>query len=146
MSANVQGDPGTGPLGNLSQTYFRGFDALRKGYEPALLGVGRWNLEVFGLAMRRSRAWMEVPVQLSQCRTPLDVFNTQMRFWQSAAHDYVEGSHKLAMALGAFAVMPGFNGAWRGEAAAATRDYISVPEHVERDAGSSRKSSARRAA
>jgi hypothetical protein len=146
MSANVQGDPGTGALSNLSQIYFRGFDALAKGCEPALLGIGRWNLEVLGLTMRRSRAWMDIPLQLGQCRTPIDVFNAQMKFWQSATQDYAESSRKLTTALGAFAVMPDFNGAWRGEAAAPARDYISVPERVERDAAATRKPGDRRAA
>lgn len=146
MSTGEHRDPRSGPAGGLSQAQFGGFDALAKGYEPALRGVSRWNLEVFGLATRRTQAWMEIPVRLSQCRTTLDVFNAQLQFWQSAAHDYAEGSRKLAMAFGAFAVVPGFNGAWRGEAAAPTRDYISVPEHAEPAASPARKSSDRRAA
>src|SRR5258706_8834684 len=75
MSGNDRFDPKAGPLGNLSQACFGGLDMMVKGYEPALKGVGRWNLELVGLMTRRSQAWLEVPVRLGACKTPVDVFN-----------------------------------------------------------------------
>ena len=52
MSGNERLDSKAGPLGNLSQAYFGGIDTMVKGCEPALKGVGRWNLELFGLMTR----------------------------------------------------------------------------------------------
>ena len=56
MSGSERSDPKAGPFVNLSQTYCNGLDVLAKGYEPALKGVGRWNLEVMGFMTRRTRA------------------------------------------------------------------------------------------
>src|SRR2546421_7591385 len=110
MSGSERLHSKAGPLGNLSQTYFGSLDMMAKGFEPALKGVGRWNLELIGLLTRRSQAWLEMPARLGQCRTPVDVFNEQMRFWQTAAADYADGSHRLSAAWGACAVMPKLNG------------------------------------
>ena len=55
MSASERSDPKAGPFVNLSQTYCNGLDVLAKGYEPALKGVGRWNLEVMGFMTRRAQ-------------------------------------------------------------------------------------------
>ena len=124
MSGNERLDSKAGPLGNLSQNYFGGLDAMVKGCEPALKGVGRWNLELIGLATRRSQAWLEIPARLGQCKTPVDVFNEQMRFWQAAVADYADGSGRLAAAWGACAVLPKLNGAQ-------PRDYIAFTEPQE---------------
>jgi hypothetical protein len=124
MSGSERFDSKAGPLGGLSQAYFGGLDAMVKGYEPALKGVGRWNLELIGLMTRRSQAWLGLPARLSQCKSPLDVCNEQMRFWQTAASDFSQASHRLAAAFGACAVLPHLNGAPQ-------RDYISFPEAKE---------------
>ena len=72
MSGNERLDFKAGPLGNLSQAYFGGLDMMVKGYEPALKGVGRWNLELFGLMARALQAWLEIPSRLSRCKTPVE--------------------------------------------------------------------------
>ena len=131
MGGNERIDTKAGPLGNLSQAYFGSFDMMVKGCEPAVKGAGRWNLELTGLMTRRTQAWMEIPVRLGRCRTPIDVFNEQLRFWQAAAADYVEGQQQLAAALGACAVMPKLNGAQ-------PRDYIAFPESQESPAAPKR--------
>jgi hypothetical protein len=124
MSASERLDSKAGPLGNLSQSYFGGLDMMVKGYEPALKGVGRWNLEVLGFMARRAQAWLEVPSRLGQCKTPVDVFKEQGKFWQAAAADYADSSKRLTAAWSAFAVMPKLNGA-------PPRDYITFPEPQE---------------
>ena len=110
MTGTERLDSKAGPLGNLSQVYFGSFDVMAKGFEPALKGVARWNLELAGLIARRSQAWLEVPTRLMQCKTPVDLVNEQVRFWQSAAADYTEGSRRLSAAWGACAAMPKLNG------------------------------------
>jgi hypothetical protein len=137
MSGNERIDSKAGPLGNLSQAYFGSFDTMVKGCEPALKGVGRWNLELIGLMTRRSQAWLEMPARLGRCKTPVDVFSEQMRFWQTAAADYADGSRRLAAAWGACAVMPKLNGAQ-------PRDYITFAEP--KDTAAAPKRSDRKAA
>ena len=92
MSGSERLDFKAGPLGNLSQSYFGGLDMMVKGYEPALKGVSRWNLELFGLMARRAQAWLEISSRLSHCKTPVDVLNEQGKFWQTAAADYADSS------------------------------------------------------
>jgi hypothetical protein len=124
MSGSERLDPKAGPLGNLSQTYFGNLDMMVKGCEPALKGVGRWNLEVVSFMARRAQAWLEIPSRLSQCKTPADIFGENVRFWQAAASDYVEGSQRLTAAFSACAGMPKINGVQ-------PRDYITFPEPQE---------------
>lgn len=131
MSGNERLDSKAGPLGNLSQAYFGGIDKMVKGCEPALMGAGRWNLELVGLMSRRSQAWLEIPTRLARCKTPVDVYSEQVRFWQSAAADYADGWRRLAAAWGACAAMPGLNGAQ-------ARDYMTVAEPKDAAAGAKR--------
>ena len=146
MSGSERLDPKAGPLGNLSQAYFGTLDKVMKGYEPALKGAGRWNLELVGLMTKRSREWLELPTRLIACKSPVDVMNAQMRFWQTAASQYADASHRLAAAFGACGVMPYLNGAWGGQTVAHPRDYITFPEPKESAAEAAPKRSDRRAA
>src|SRR5262249_32048707 len=101
MSGNERLEAKSGPLGNLSQAYFGSPDTGVKGCEPALKGIGQFNLVWLGLLTRRSQAWLEIPLRLGRCKTPVDLINEQLRFWQAAASDYVETQHRLAAAVGA---------------------------------------------
>ena len=105
----------------LSQTYFNALEAGIKAYEPAFKSVGRVNLELLGFVTRRSQAWLSIPARASQCKSPLDAINELLRFWQTFASDHMEGSHRLAVALGACAIVPQLNGVTQ-------RDYITVRE------------------
>lgn len=127
MSGSERFDPKAAAFGNVSQAYFAGLDMMMQAYEPALRGAGRCNLELFGLMSRRAQAWLEIPARLGACRTPQDLVKEQMRFWQTAAHDYAEGAQRLTTALGACGV-PNFNGAWGGKTAAKPRDVITFSE------------------
>jgi hypothetical protein len=127
MSVSERSDPKAGPFVNLSQTYCNGLDVLAKGYEPALKGVGRLNLEVMGLMTRRARAWLEIPARASQCKTPQDLVREQLQFWQTAAADYSEGVQRLTIAFGALAPL-GFDRALGGKTAAPARDHMTFTE------------------
>src|SRR5262249_44683061 len=74
MSGTEGLDSKADALGHLSQAYFGGLDVMVKGYEPALKGIGRWTLELMGFMARRARAWLEVPGQLGQLRSPVELF------------------------------------------------------------------------
>jgi hypothetical protein len=128
MSGSERLDSKAGPLGNLSQAYFGSLDIMLKGYEPALKGISRYNLELFGLMARRAQAWVEVGSRLSRCKTPVEVLSEQNKFWQTAASDYVESSKRLAAAWTQCASAAKLNGG--GE----PRDYITFPEPQEASA------------
>jgi hypothetical protein len=121
MSGSGHLDPKAGPLGNLSQACAGNLDMMVKGYEPALKGIARWNLELLGFTARRAQAWLEIPSRLSQCKTPVDLMNEQARFWQAASADYVEGSKRMLSAWSAYAAGQQLNGVQ-------ARDYITFPE------------------
>ena len=124
MSGSERLDSKAEPLGNLSQAYFGGLDMMMKGYEPALKGVGRWNLELMAFMARRTRAWLELASQLSQCKTPVDVLKEQAKFWQAASADYVAAAKRLTAAWSACTTMPKLNGK-------EARDYITFQEPQE---------------
>ena len=125
MSGTERIDSKAEPLGNLSQAYFGGLDLMMKGCEPALKGVGRWNLELMGFMARRARAWLEIGSQLGQCKSPVEVFKAQTKFLQAASADYADTARRLTAAWGACTAMPQRDG---GKEA---RDYITFPEPQE---------------
>jgi hypothetical protein len=120
---------------SVSRSYLGSLDAVVKAYEPALKGVGRYNLEVLALISRRAQAWLGVPSRLVRCVSPVDVMREQMQFWQSAAADYAQAVKRLSAAVGGCAVLPEFKGL-------PTRDFITVEE----PAAASGKRSDRKAA
>jgi Phasin protein len=125
MSGSERLDSKADPLGHLSQAYFGGLDVMVKGYEPALKGVGRWNLELMGFMARRVRAWLEIPGELGQCKSPVEVFKAQTKFWQGASADYAEAARRLTAAWGACTAMP------KRDDGKEPRDYITFPEPQE---------------
>jgi hypothetical protein len=96
-------------------------DALLRGYGPALKGIGRFNLELLALISRRWQAWLGAPRHFGQCKSPWDVAQEQLRFWQVAVSDYAQSAQRLTTTFGAYAVPPEHQGA-------AQRDYITVQE------------------
>jgi hypothetical protein len=128
MRGSERPDPLCGPLENMSQAYFAGIDRMAKAYEPVVNGLSRYNLEITGLAARRARAWFEIPTNLSRCKTPQDLVGEQARFWQTAMLQYAESWQRLTAAVGTFAVVPSFNGAFGGKTVAQGRDFITFPD------------------
>jgi len=117
LGEHLESDSGSAP--DRSRTLFSGLDVAVKGYEPILKGIGRWNLELFALMTRRSRAWLGVPTRLGQCRSPQELAYEQLRFWQTAASDYTEAAQRMVAAFGA--AMPELS-------SIAQRDYITVEQ------------------
>ncbi|HEU0160643.1 MAG TPA: hypothetical protein VFR00_15075 [Hyphomicrobiaceae bacterium] len=125
MSGSERLDPKCGPFANLWLTYSSGLDALAKGYEPVVLGLGRCQAELMTLALRRTQAWLDRPVRLSGCRTPQDAISEHLSFWQTAGAQYAESSQRVLAAVlstsGAPLAAAGSTGADRE-----ARDYIAV--------------------
>jgi hypothetical protein len=129
MSENERPSPRLGPFENLALTYCGGLDALFKSYEPALRGIARVNSELLALGARRALAWLDIPVSLTRCNTPPDVFSLHVKFWQIAMEHYAQGSQRLGAALSACVVVPGMTAAQRGgNSALPVRDYMTFSE------------------
>ena len=159
MATQAGFDPNAfGPFGALFQTYFSALETFSQGRSPFSGGLpgfdsqamaaqataplkvaARCQLEVMGLANRRTQAYLQVPSRLAQCRTPQDFLNEQMAFWHTAMEQYGESSHRIADAWAH--LMPSSFGS------RAERDYISFnngsgKDHsaaAKRDAGSKQR-------
>jgi len=125
MSAVDRFGPMAGPFSNISEAYLGSLDVLARRFEPLALGAARFNLELFGLMTRRTRAWLEVPTRLGQCRTPQDLAGEQLRFWGTAVEDYTDCTRRLTVALGTLAA-PGFHSGVK--AAGPVRDHLAFPD------------------
>ncbi|MFA5948986.1 MAG: phasin family protein [Hyphomicrobium sp.] len=92
-----------GPFGAMFEPFFAGAEAPGKirqsvpGNEPplhranqAFKAAARCQLEMLGLANRRAQAYLEYPSRLARCRTPQDVLEQQIGFWQNTIEQYLE--------------------------------------------------------
>jgi hypothetical protein len=59
-------------------------------------------MEFVSLAGRRTKAYLDIPNELAQCRGPQDLFAAQAKFWQGMVRDYAEYSQRVVTALQAF--------------------------------------------
>jgi hypothetical protein len=113
--------------------------AFAKGVEPAFKAVARTNLELMTLASKRAQAMVSLPTRMAACRTPHDVFNEQVRFWQGAFAQYAESTRNIASAWSMFnpaaQIVASQMDAWqrqhgvgRQEAAKSAYELITFPE------------------
>lgn len=121
---------GLGPCQNLMQAYFGGLDNTAQGFEPVLKGMARMQLEMISFSSRRAQAYLEIPSRLAAVRTPQDLLNEQMRFWQTAFQQYSEGSRRVMTAMSSMAQTQAF-GLADNKTKPRARDYLTVPEAKE---------------
>ena len=140
MTAPERFEAKNGPFTNFFGMYCGNADATAKGLEPYFNGWLRANLEIFSLMSRRAQAYVAIPQRIASCRSPQDVYNEQVRFWQSAMADYSEGSKRIMSAMAACSLVPG-QGAT--DSASSPRDYITFPEP---EAAPQKKAPSRKAA
>lgn len=76
-------------------------EPITRSVAPMVKGASCANLELMSLVGRRTRAYLDVPNTLTQCRSPQDLFAAQTRFWQTAFEDYALCSRRIVLALGA---------------------------------------------
>jgi hypothetical protein len=84
--------------------------------------VSRMQVETVALMTRRTLAVMELPHALSRCETPQDVVAEQVRYWQIAQRQYMQGLEKVA------AVVPGSIA--QAAAQRRPRDYMVVADNT----------------
>ena len=122
MSQSKQPSGFPGP--NMMTGYWGMFNAYVGSMEPLARNAARVNCELTSLAGQRASAYLTIPEQLSRCRTPQDIFQAQMAFWQQAQKHYVEATGRM-MAV------------WRDTSEAVAeqsaglvvpRDFITFPE------------------
>jgi len=142
MRMDYKSDPSGGPIQTMLDTAFGGLIAGGRSFEPWFRAATRSNLEAYSLMSRRTLAYLELPMRLSQCRSPQDFASEQMRFWQDMFRQYAECGQKVMGAWIEFAQKASRSGGKNGEK---ERDYITFPEPEEASAGS-RKSGERQAA
>ena len=107
---------------NFPRIYICGLDAVAKGYEPLVRGIGRCNLEALAFFSRRWQAWLAFAARLGDCKSPADLATTHMQFWQDATLDYSQSAQRLAGALGGCVALSELKGAGQH------RDFITVEE------------------
>jgi len=92
-----------GPFGAMFEPFFAGAEAPGKGrqaapgIEPPLhranqffKASARSQLEMLGFTNRRAQAYLEFPSRLARCRTPQDILEQQIGFWQNTVEQYLE--------------------------------------------------------
>ena len=111
--------------------------------EPVMRSAARAQLEFSSLVGTRLKAWSSIPETLARCRTPVDLMQAQMAFWQAAGRDYTTASQHIMAAWAS--VVPGvFTGADGDQVA--PRDFITFPEASDENEERRRPGTSRRAA
>lgn len=90
--------------------------------------AARMQLETLGLIVRRTQAYIDLPAQLSRCKTPDDLLAEQARFWEAAQREYLG---RFESALSMLPLPPVFDDG-QAKAVNRPRDYLTVsaPEPV----------------
>lgn len=139
-----------GPFGPIFQAYADAFENMGRTYglpspiatdwspyalsqkmSAPLKAAAKCQLEVMGLANRRTQALLQAPTRFAQCRSPQDVLNEQMAFWRVATEQYTETSRKI---FDTWVHADPWNGSAAGSAPAA-RDYINFNGTGSKDGG-----------
>lgn len=120
MVTTVQQSGPGGPYFAPMHAYFGGLDSLAQSMSP-WKAVARWQLEVMGLASRRAQAYMEIPSRMQQCRTPQDLVNEQVRFWQTSFEQYADAGRRITEAWAQVGLGAGYV---NQPVKAVARDYI----------------------
>lgn len=111
--------------------------------EPAMRNAARAQLEFSSLVGTRLKAWASIPQTLSRCRTPMDLMQAQVAFWQAAAQDYSSTTRQVMGAWASAAAPGAFGDAENGQEA---RDFITLPETSGDEEERRRPGTSRRAA
>ena len=105
--------------------FWSAYGSCARATEPVVRSAACAQLEVSSLVGHRMKAWAGIPSTLARCRTPVDLFQAQVAFWQEAGRNYMEASQHVMEAWRG--VLPAGFAEAVGEAMQA-RDYITFPE------------------
>jgi hypothetical protein len=131
MSTDNKIDPSGGPFKNMFETCCGTMDLAAQRFEPWYKAVASSGLEVLSLMSQRALAYVELPRSVANCRTPQDLVDEQVHFWQTAWRQYGESSQRaLNVWTTSVSLLGGIVAPWV-PAAKPERDYISFPEPQE---------------
>jgi hypothetical protein len=114
------------PFANPFMAPFKMFMPKQAAPNHTLTALSKVNMEMVGLATRRTQAIMDVSRKASQCRNSGDLATITTEFWQTAWTQQVESAQKIAALFGA--TLP----AVKMTVAPPVRDVIVVPETTEK--------------
>ncbi len=104
--------------------FWMAFGNVARAVEPVARSAARAQLEMSSLVGARAKAWSAIPSTLSRCRTPMDLFQAQVAFWQAAGRDYSETSQRVVSAWSAVVA----SASQASSEVVEPRDYITFPE------------------
>ncbi len=73
-------------------------DTVARVIEPSARAMACTNLEMTSLVGHRLRAYAGIPETLRQCRSPIDVVQAQIAFWQEAGDHYKSATEHILTA------------------------------------------------
>ena len=121
-------DPSGGPFKNVFETCCGSMDAAAQRFEPWVKAVAGSGLELLSLMSQRAQAYLELPTSVGNCRSPQDLVDQQVRFWQTALRQYGESSQRAMNAwVTSMSLLGGVLTPFT-PAAQPERDYITFPE------------------
>lgn len=78
------------------QLMFDAVDLYASIWQPTLKSIGRWNLEVAGLAMRQGQASLQLSRALARSASPGEWTSASVRYWDQISSQYAQSSQRLA--------------------------------------------------
>jgi hypothetical protein len=131
MGTDSKMEPPGGPFKNMFETCCSGMDMTAQRFEPWFKAMAGSNLEMLSLMSQRAQAYIEFPTNVANCRTPQDLFDEQIRFWQTAFRQYAESSQRAMHAwTKSVSSLGGFLTPW-AVSDKPERDFITFPEPQE---------------
>jgi hypothetical protein len=128
MGTDSKMEPPGGPFKNMFETCCSGMDMTAQRFEPWFKAMAGSNLEMLSLMSQRAQAYLELPTSVGNCRTPEDLVDEQVRFWQTALRQYGQSSQRaLNVWATSVSLVGGALAPW-APAAKPERDYITFAE------------------
>ena len=128
MGTDNKMDPPGGPFKNMFETCCSGMDMAAQRFEPWYKAMAGSSLEVLSLLSQRAQAYMELPTNVGNCRTPQDLVDEQIRFWQTAFRQYAESAQRgMSAWTASMSLIGGALTPW-APPAKPERDFITFPE------------------
>jgi len=88
------------------QAMFDGADLYMSFWQPTLKGIGRTQLEFAQLAAKSGQSTLQWMTQLSTCRSPADVFNANLKYFETLTAYHRDSVEKLTAAMAKAAEPP----------------------------------------
>jgi hypothetical protein len=101
MGQVPNGDLSTTAYSTASNLMMSSLTAATTRAEPVARSVANANIEVAGLMTRRARALIDASSRIAQCKTPAELAEANMQFWQGAAKDYMDMSRRIVTVFAA---------------------------------------------